>query len=405
MANDLLSLAGWYFLPNVSHILVVASPRDAWQLPGTCVLATVSIALSVSSSTLHTIKYLINDQLVTGWVQSAYYAIWIRAGDPRPQPGSRAYIKHRRTIHMLVIVAYLLYTIYEADYQLRFARDFYQDLGVPHDVDDRGLQSRFRRLTVQFHPDKVSSAEARPAAEAYYVHLKLARDTLIDPAKRFAYDRFGPDILHWRHCTTIRDFVSAGVTNIALYYAATGSVLVVLGIFGYLQQAPYWRYLAMGCLFMFELHAMTRPSYPKLLTKLLNPVLVAFRARPPYLPFQFLSLARKIVMTVFIAITQIGPLLQQSMGPPSADNSAVQGVQLDRLDMIANSADQELSRLLGLELTPFAVDPAAMQELRTAMREWLVNNTLRNDGQVRNALGQALERRRAGAPAGARGTT
>lgn len=83
---------------------------------------------------------------MTGWVQTAYYAVWIRAGDPKPQPGSRAFAEHRRRIFILVVVAYLLYTVYEADWQLRQAGDFYQDLGVRHDVDERGLQSRFRRL-------------------------------------------------------------------------------------------------------------------------------------------------------------------------------------------------------------------------------------------------------------------
>ena len=89
---------------------------------------------------------LILHKLVTGWVQSAYYAIWIRAGEPKPQPGSRQWVIHRKRIQILVILAYLIYTIYEADWQLRGARDFYQDLGVPHNVDERGLQSRFRRL-------------------------------------------------------------------------------------------------------------------------------------------------------------------------------------------------------------------------------------------------------------------
>ena len=85
-------------------------------------------------------------QLVTGYIQTAYYAIWIRAGEPKPQPGTRQFVNDRKRIQILVILAYLLYTIYEADWQLRQAGDFYQVLGVPHAVDERGLQSRFRRL-------------------------------------------------------------------------------------------------------------------------------------------------------------------------------------------------------------------------------------------------------------------
>lgn len=44
MANDLVTFAGWYFLPN----------------------------------------------LVTGYLQTALYTIFIRAGDPKPAPGKKA---------------------------------------------------------------------------------------------------------------------------------------------------------------------------------------------------------------------------------------------------------------------------------------------------------------------------
>lgn len=57
-------------------------------------------------------------------------------------------MQHRRRINIIVIVAYLLYTIYEADFQLRMAGNFYQDLGVGMAVDERGINSRFRRLYV-----------------------------------------------------------------------------------------------------------------------------------------------------------------------------------------------------------------------------------------------------------------
>ena len=47
---------------------------------------------------------------------------------------------------MTVILLYLLYTIYEADYEMRKAGDFYQILGVPLDADEKKIKSRFRRL-------------------------------------------------------------------------------------------------------------------------------------------------------------------------------------------------------------------------------------------------------------------
>lgn len=149
--NNLLSLAGWYFLPNVSALTPMfkkEAQHQRYLMNGNVdILARCRPCLvhfpSFNASIIGPDFYA---QLVTGWVQTAYYAVWIRAGDPKPQPGSRAFVSHRKRIHILVILAYLLYTIYEADWQLRQSGDFYQHLGVSHYVEDRGLQSRFRRL-------------------------------------------------------------------------------------------------------------------------------------------------------------------------------------------------------------------------------------------------------------------
>jgi molecular chaperone DnaJ len=63
-------------------------------------------------------------------------------------------------------------------------RDYYAVLGVPRDADAKTIKSAFRKLALQYHPDrnKDSGAEDRfkEAAEAYAV--------LSDPEKRAAYD-------------------------------------------------------------------------------------------------------------------------------------------------------------------------------------------------------------------------
>ena len=87
--------------------------------------------------------------LVTGWLQSVYYGIAIRAGDPKPQPGTPRYQKHRRRIHMIVVIAYLLYTLFEADYWVRQNGDFYQVLGLAPGAGEKAIKSKFRRLYVK----------------------------------------------------------------------------------------------------------------------------------------------------------------------------------------------------------------------------------------------------------------
>ena len=85
-------------------------------------------------------------QLVTNYGQIIFYAFWIRAGERKPTPGSPLHATHRRRIYALVIVVYLLYILYEAHWEIRRSGDFYADLGVPVDVEDRALQTKFRRL-------------------------------------------------------------------------------------------------------------------------------------------------------------------------------------------------------------------------------------------------------------------
>jgi hypothetical protein len=160
------------------------------------------------------------------WAQTILYSIFIRAGDPKPQPGSVRFVKHRRQILIAIYAAYFAFTIYEVDFNLQRSSNAYNDLGVPINVDETSLNSRFRKLTIRFHPDKIAAGIDREAANAYYIHLKHARDVILDPAKRFAYDRFGPDIFaQCQSCVTVKDYVDSALLSALTSY---GVLLVFL---------------------------------------------------------------------------------------------------------------------------------------------------------------------------------
>src|SRR5439155_451882 len=67
-------------------------------------------------------------------------------------------------------------------------RDYYEVLGVGRSATEEEVKRAYRKLAVQFHPDKNPDD---PHAEEKFKELGEAYDVLMDPDKRAAYDRFG----------------------------------------------------------------------------------------------------------------------------------------------------------------------------------------------------------------------
>jgi molecular chaperone DnaJ len=66
--------------------------------------------------------------------------------------------------------------------------DYYELLEVERSADDRTIKASYRRLAMQFHPDRNPGDHQ---AEAKFKAISEAYDCLKDPQKRAAYDRFG----------------------------------------------------------------------------------------------------------------------------------------------------------------------------------------------------------------------
>ncbi len=66
--------------------------------------------------------------------------------------------------------------------------DYYELLGVGRDVGEKELKSAFRKMAMQYHPDR---NPGDTAAEAKFKEINEAYEVLRDPQKRGAYDRFG----------------------------------------------------------------------------------------------------------------------------------------------------------------------------------------------------------------------
>ncbi|RJF85473.1 molecular chaperone DnaJ [Sphingomonas cavernae] len=68
--------------------------------------------------------------------------------------------------------------------------DYYELLEIERGADDRTIKSAYRKLAMQYHPDKNGGCTD---SESKFKAISEAYECLKDPQKRAAYDRFGKD--------------------------------------------------------------------------------------------------------------------------------------------------------------------------------------------------------------------
>ena len=68
-------------------------------------------------------------------------------------------------------------------------RDYYEVLGVRRNASADEIKKAFRKLAVQYHPDK--NPNNKEEAEEKFKEAAEAYEILSDPDKRERYDRFG----------------------------------------------------------------------------------------------------------------------------------------------------------------------------------------------------------------------
>ncbi|KAJ5096310.1 Heat shock protein DnaJ N-terminal [Penicillium alfredii] len=347
---------------------------------------------SAASSFLPLLGWSVLPNYATSFLQSVYYGITIRAGEPRPLPQSARYERHRRRIFIFVITSYLLYTLYETFHQIQRAGDLYQVLGVSPFSDERSIRSRFRRLAAQHHPDKIGLDSG---SEAYFLYLRRAQETLVDPVKRFAYDRFGPDMNSWGEQKTARDFIMTALTRtIVPQYVGGFIVMVALNWLWWANWGRYWRFYTFAALLGLEIALITQPQAVFMPITYLPEEIRAWLPEQSFylLPFQILTLARRASITLHIFISQIAPA-DANNSDSAGDKVSVKTLQqCTQLLNVTRAAEREATRMLHLGQAPFRGDRESVSTLRRGMKEGLILGGVRSSPEVQRAVERVLER-------------
>ncbi|PPQ63754.1 hypothetical protein CVT24_004263 [Panaeolus cyanescens] len=283
---------------------------------------------------------------------------------PPAQAGNAQHRRHYAVAFAFVICSYLVYTLAQSSWNMK--PSFYEILGVPPTVDENGLKLAFRSFAKRYHPDRVG-----PQGEELFMYVRDAYEALKDPVVRFAYDRFGPDVIGWRKtCKTQREFMNQGLMVSSGYHIVTGIALLFWSAIGRPSSVSFWRYVLFGALFAAELSFILSPfptesssllAQSSILSSLFNVSPTAVSTWQPFkfsiletlfpyrVPYQHILFLHQVFMILSIALSRVVPqflaLISES-GDQGRELDPVEHAIWERIFGTLAIADREASIIL-----------------------------------------------------------
>ncbi|KAH8826968.1 hypothetical protein DL96DRAFT_1710124 [Flagelloscypha sp. PMI_526] len=326
--------------------------------------------------------------ILVRYMHSYVFAKWLKITPP--QPGTRQYQNHIRWTFAVAVLGFLLYNMISSAQSMR--PSFYELMGVGPSVDEAGLKQAFRQFARKYHPDRVG-----PQGEAVFIAVRDAFEALKDPVKRYAYDRFGPDVLTWTNCSTPREFIRRGLTQSVGFH-----VVSLLGILFWSAVGstplPYWRYTLYFACFATELSLIVNPSPSPTSSNSIFQIFLPSRVQ-----YQHIQYLHQILVFLNVALGRVAPRLF----PDDLVSQDIAALQSLRTLIIA--ASSEVDNLFVHEFKTIAppsdvpVDlqnpnPSTRQfidDLSLEMENLIIESNLQKDsGPLKSAWDRAIDRGR-----------
>ncbi|EGO00774.1 hypothetical protein SERLA73DRAFT_105158 [Serpula lacrymans var. lacrymans S7.3] len=300
-----------------------------------------------------------------------HYTFYTAFNRPPPVPRTPVYASQYRFAFAGVVLCYLSYNLLEASRSL--APNFYELLGVYPDTNENMLKLAFRAFAKKNHPDRVGSQ-----GEDVFIQVRDAFEALKDPVIRFAYDKFGPEVLKWKDCTTMREYLRRGLLSSSPYHIMTGMGLFVFSAIGRPSPIALWRYLLFIALLASELYLILTPSLfspepiDDLFVDSVSPSRMVLHALfPRRTVYQHILLLHQLFFFMSVALSRVVPILFPSLvqGELGMDPQAARKLS-ERLVGLIKATDRELSTMLNIELSSVeGLRPTPSSNLPSSSRE------------------------------------
>ncbi|EEB94971.1 hypothetical protein MPER_06132, partial [Moniliophthora perniciosa FA553] len=319
--------------------------------------------------------------------------VFPRLGLKVPPTNSPTYREHYRYAYAIVVLGYLFYTLVDGARSMEY--NFYEILSVPPDADENGLKVAFRNFARKYHPDRPGVGNA--GAELF-MKVRDAFEALKNPTVRFAYDRFGPDVLQWTKLSTTREYMRHGLLQSSGYHIFSGISLAVISSIGRPSPVSFWRFILFFSFLALELAFILypTPSPSTSATIFADPAAglsfktIFYLIFPYRVPYQHIRFLHQVFMFLSIALTRVAPRLF-----PDDPRTEYQ-IVLQHLEAMAGFADREETRVQTTEMQPCNPSQDVMDTLAEELENMIIETNLKKDiGPLRAARDKAIERGRA----------
>jgi len=263
--------------------------------------------------------------------------------------------QHYRVTYVCVVLAYLIYNFVDATTSV--PPSYYELLHVTPAADSNTLKLAFRAFARKNHPDRVGIA-----GTTLFVAVREGYEALTEPNKRWAYDRFGPDILKCTECITQGDFLHRGLLTSLGFHITSGVALLSFSAFGTRNWVTFWRYMLYIVLVAAEIFFIFHPS-PGTRTPYDSPQNLLETLHPHRVPFQHIRFIHHAFVFLSVALGRVVPVLLPTLA--AADTTPENALNLlASSDILARARrlDRQAYQLLSGELAAIAPEDDTKRE-------------------------------------------